>query len=237
MLTALYRLLLGLGLCLGGGAAMAGPFLFGGPFHLHGEFQSNHGPPILPFDVFADIAPVLQSGPPIRLDLADAMRPTLNRDVDNHALFNFGLLGAGGAPVTFDDPAAVLGADAPGLLLHTQAHFGTERFFDVFFDVFYMFGDAAVAPDHFSQVLSQGPPIFPAGSLALDFAAFPDLQAGDPPFFAQIFVIDPDTGLHATFAAIPEPGTLLLAGIGLVCVARRRCRAEKGPGLKYFQPR
>jgi hypothetical protein len=56
-----------------------------------------------------------------------------------------------------------------------------------------------------------GNPVFPGGSLQLDFAA-----TSDPPFTVDISVRD-SNGNFATFPAVPvpEPGSLVLWGLGM----------------------
>jgi hypothetical protein len=206
------------------------------PFHLVGEYPPVPFAPSF-FEVFTNLYPPDPLVPPnpCLLDLSDPTLPALTLNVDNHALFDFGMIGPGGAHVTFDNPAVVLNSDkqlpTPGhLLLQTQAHFGSNRFFDVFFDTFYTYPPGPVAPVSFnpSNSLAFPPgPFFPSGTLSIDFAAFADFAAaGDPPFTVWIYVTDPASGNRATFsnASVPEPGTFTLWAAGMAILAGWRCR-------------
>src|SRR5436309_2677114 len=76
-------------------------------------------------------------GDPTLPDLTDTTQPTLHIDsIQNHVLFDFGMIAPGGLPVTFDTPS-IVPSDFDSLLLHTQAHFGTDSFFDVQFIAFF----------------------------------------------------------------------------------------------------
>jgi hypothetical protein len=228
---------------LGASAAWGGVVQSSAPFHLVGEYHPTPLAPSSFFDVFTNLyppEPVFPPGPvvppnPCLLDLSDPTFPALTLNVDNHALFDFGMIGPGGAHVTFDNPAVVLNSDkqlpTPGhLLLQTQAHFGSNRFFDVFFDTFYTYPPGPVAPVSFnpSNSLAFPPgPFFPSGTLSIDFAAFADFAAaGDPPFTVGIYVTDPASGNRATFsnASVPEPGTFTLWAAGMAILAGWRCR-------------
>jgi hypothetical protein len=213
------------------------------PFHLVGETPPTPLARSSFFDVSTNLYPPGPVVPPnpCLLDLSDPTLPGLTLDVDNHALFDFGMIGPGGATVTFDNPAVVLNSDkqppTPGhLLLQTQAHFGPNSFFDVFFDTFYTFPPGPVAPVSFNlsdPVAFPPGPLFPSGTLSIDFAAFADIAAsGDPPFTVEIYVLD-SNGDRATFtnATVPEPGSLVLWGLGMTVfgvwrVLRRKPRTH-----------
>ena len=197
-----------------------------GPIHLIGVVSESVGPPIVPaFDVFASLTNPLSQGPPIRPDLSDPTMPRLNIDnIQNHVLFEFGLSEPGGPPVTFETLVPVP-TELPRLLLDTRAQFG-GNFFDVQFTAFFTNTqtNSEFKPDHYNPVTGTGPPIFPAGSLGLDFAAMTD-----PPFTIDITVRDLNGDL-ATFtdAPVPEPGSLtLLCGFALTLLGGWRMLRRK----------
>ncbi len=242
------RILLSAVFCLcglGASAAWGGVLQSSAPFHLVGEYPPT---PLASsfFDVFTNIYPPVPLFPPepvvppnpCLVDLSDPTLPALTLNVDNHALFDFGMIGPGGAPVAFDNPAVVLNSDKqppiPGhLLLQTQAHFGSNNFLDVFFDTFYTYPPGPVAPVSFnpSNPLTFPPtPLFPSGTLSIDFAAFADIAAtADPPCTVGIYVIDAVSGNRATFsnAPVPEPGTFTLWAAGTAILAVWRWRAYR----------
>jgi len=209
----------------------------GGPLHLLGKVLGPEGSPIVgPFDIFAQLRPGPQStnsGDPRHLDLTDPKLPTLNLTAQNAAVFNFGMIGPGGREVTFDMPAIFPNECTSSLLLHTQAHFGTDSFFDVFFKAFFTNeAGGRFAPKSFgvpANPICPGDPIFLNGSLHHNFAA-----SNDPSFTVEIFVINPDPNqTRAAFSevtidsTVPEPASLTLLGVGMTIVAELRMARRK----------
>lgn len=205
------------------GASAAGA----GVLQLKGQIPGDPTSPA--FDVFANLTNPLHPSDPFRPDLTDATRPTLHIDtIQNHVLFDFGMIAPGGLPVTFDTPS-IVPSDFDSLLLHTQAHFGTDSFFDVQFTAFFTVNEAPVKP--LSAGIPGTPyipadPAFPNGSLQLDFAA-----TSDPPFTIEFSLLD-SNGNFATLTAVPvpEPGSLVLWGFGMTLLGgwsklRRKLRA------------
>lgn len=181
-----------------------------GVVHLSGQIPGN---PVLPaFDVFAGLTNPLVPTDSGSLDLIDNALPALNLTVQNHVLFDFGMIGPGGLPVTFS-PQPNVPSDF-SLRLHTLAVFGTgaSDFFNVYFNAYYTVNGAQSEP--FSggfptNSVIPGNPVFPSGSFELDFAA-----TQDPPFTIEISVFDPD-GNRATFTdvTVPEPSTFVMSSI------------------------
>jgi hypothetical protein len=173
------------------------------------------------FEVFANLTDPAYPPNPVFIDLGNPTLPTLNiADIQNRVVFDFGMIVPGGLAVTFFPPQPVRSDSTSALLLHTEAHFG-DTFFDVYFNAYFTVNEAHVGP--FSVAYPPTPvyppgPVFPNGSLQLDFAAL-----SDPPFAVEISVFD-QNGDRATFtdATVPEPGSLLLWGLGVTVVGAWR---------------
>jgi len=187
------------------------------------------------FDVFVDLvppSPIIPPSPitppsPIFVDLADSAHPLFTTDVDTHALFTFGMLGRNGETFSFiqqslDHPLG--NSQHLDLLFSAQGNQGS--FFDVVFDASYRDDTGQHAPLSAtppSPVLPPNP-IFPQGSLSIDYT----LQA-DPPFTVGVLLFHPGIDDAVTFSSVPEPGTLVSAGIGFALVTLcRRWRRRTG---------
>jgi hypothetical protein len=187
------------------------------------------------FDVFVNLvppSPVIPPSPitppsPIFVDLADPAHPLFTTDVDTHALFTFGMIGRNGETFSFiqqslDHPLG--NSQHLDLLFSAQGSQGS--FFDVLFDASYQDQTGQHAPFSATPPSPVTPPspIFPQGSLSIDYA----LQA-DPPFTVGVLLFHPGIDDAVTFSSVPEPATLVSAGIGFaLLMLSRRWRRRTG---------